>query len=319
VKKAKKIVVLILVVVLALISLTACKAGVPNYDLTFDPVTQEGTANFTVRIPKNDVPEVGNNFDKKDEAGYIKSPEALLKLFKNSVPKGYEVTLKDEPNMVTNDNGDEVDQGNFAFTVTFSFKGIEDYNKKIMDLVGQSSWDGANSSAKTAAEANGAAFTKIEPATLTIEPDGDKQVVTFQEDLRIIDVIGYWAYTVLTTDKTGVWNDIYKDAYPDYPVNFGNTINLDLAKYTIDFGGNVQEYRHSSDMVTVKATVDAVETVNPDTASDQSSNNDSSTDASVTEVPKTGENQYSGYLLAAVAAVLFIGAVIVSRKMKKAE
>ena len=314
-KKAKKVVGLIMVVALALISLTACKAGVPNYDLTFDPVTQEGTANFTVRIPKNDVPEVGNNFDKTNEVGYIKSPEALLELFKSSVPNGYEVTLTDEPKMVTNDNGDEVDQGDFAFTLTFRFKGIEDYNKKIMKLVGQSSWDGANNSAKTTAEANGTAFTKIEPATLTIEPDGDKQVVTFKEDLRVIDVIGYWAYTVLTSDKTGVWNDVYKDVYPDYPVNFGNTINLDLAKYTIDFGGNVQEYRHGAEIVIVKATVDAVETANTDTTPDQSNN----TDEATTDIPKTGENLYGGYILAAVAAILLVGVVIGGRKIKKAE
>lgn len=313
-KKVKRFSALTLVVVLALI-MTACKAGVPSYDLSIDPVTGGGKANFTIRVPKNDAPEVGNNFDKEGEAGYIESPEALLELFKKSVPNDFSITLKDEPKMVTNDDGDEKDQGNYAYTLTFSFKGIDDYNQKIMKLVGQASWDGANASAKAVAEAGGNEFVKIVPATMTYEPAGDKQTVTFTEDLRVLDVISYWAYTVLTADTTGVWNDVYKDTYPDYPVAFENTINLDLAKYSIDFGGDVQEFRHSSDpIVTMKATVDAVEVVE-DTTDDTKT--EDTTEPTTTEMPDTGSNSVTAIVLAIGAGLSLIILVFTQKKFKK--
>jgi hypothetical protein len=314
-KKMKKVFVILLAMVMVF-SLAACKAGVPNYELQIDPATGEGTANFTIRVPKNDAPEVGNNFDKEEEKGYIKSADALLTLFQDAVPSGFDVTMKDEENIVTNDDGNDVDQGNFAYTLTFTFKGIDDYNKKIMDLVGQSSWDGANDAAKAVADTAGSSFTKIVPATMTSEPNGDKSTVTFSEDLRILDVIGYWAYSVLTSDKTGVWNDLFKDTYKDYPVNFGNTINLDLAKYSVKFGDETQEYRHSADpVVTLQATVDAVVVAAP---ADDSSSDDSNADSTTTEVPKTGNNSYLGGIFAAAAALMLVSFVAIQRKTKKA-
>lgn len=313
-KKMKKVLVILLAMVMVF-SLAACKAGVPNYELQIDPATGEGTANFTIRVPKNDAPEVGNNFDKEGEQGYIKSPDALLALFQDAVPSGFDVTMKDEEKIVTNDDGDDVDQGNFAYTLTFSFKGIDDYNKKIMDLVGQSSWDGANDAAKAVADTAGSSFTKIVPATMTSEPNGDKSTVTFTEDLRVLDVISYWAYSVLTSDTTGVWKDLYKETYKDYPVNFGNTINLDLAKYSVKFGDVTQEYRHSDDpVVTLQATVDTPVVTTP--AADSS--DDSKADSTTTEVPKTGNNSYLGGIFAAAAALMLISFVAIQRKAKKA-
>lgn len=318
-RRFKKWVVLTMVVVFAL-TLAACKAGVPSYDLQIDPATGKGTANFTIRIPKNDVPEVGNNFDKEGEAGYIKSPEALLELFKKAVPSGFDATMKDEPKMVENEDGKEVDQGNFAYTLTFSFEGIEDYNNKIMKLVGQASWDGANANAKAAAEAAGSKYIEIKPATMTYEPSGDKQTVTFTEDLRVLDVISYWAYSILTNDTTGVWNDIYKETYKDYPVTFTNTVNLDLAKYTVKFGDDTQEYRHSSDpIVTLKATVDAVKDSagSTDAAEKDNTNNDTPAVSSETSVPKTGENVYGMIALAAVAMLCLASIGFIGFKLKK--
>ncbi|HOB20698.1 MAG TPA: LPXTG cell wall anchor domain-containing protein [Candidatus Atribacteria bacterium] len=282
----RKILSLLLVAFL-LVVLVSCKAGVLSSELELDPVTQQGTAKFTIRVPKNDAPDTGNNFDKPGDPGYISSPEDLLNLFKKAVPAGYTVTMKDEPKMVEREDGSEVDQGDFAYTLTFTFNGIDDYNNKVLKLVGQSSWDAASEHAGVT----------IPKATLTVTPNGDKYDVTFTEDVRILDVVGYWAYKTLTSDTTGVWNDVYGETYPDYPVTFDNTINLDLATYTINFGGNTQTYRHSDGLVTLTATVDEVKTG----------------DGGNSGNPQTGDASVLPLLLAAAASA---GGLLVLRKRK---
>lgn len=299
-KNSKRIFMLLVTFVLAML-LVGCKGGVPGSELEIDPATGKGKATFYVRVPKNTAPEVGNNFDKEDEEGYIKSPEALLKLFQDAVPAGYTLTMKDEPKMVENDDGDEEDHGNFTYYLTFEFDGIDDYNDKIMKLVGQASWDGANAEAKALAESG---FIKIVPATLTVKTEGDKSTVTFTEDLRIIDVVSYWASDLLRSDTSGVWKDLFKD---EGPATFGNTINLDLARYSVKFGDIVQEYRHSDDpLVTLTATVDARE---------EGPAKDDDKDNVGEEVPATGDNPYT--IIIAVLLVLFSGAVLVSIKCSK--
>ncbi|HZK34426.1 MAG TPA: NPXTG-anchored protein [Bacillota bacterium] len=300
--RKKKLSVALMALVLVLV-LAACKGGIPSYDLEIDPKTGAGTASYTIRVAKNDAPEVGNNFDKPEnpeDPGYIKSPEALLDLFKGKVPAGYTVTMKDEPNMVENDEGKEFDHGNYAYTLTFSFKDIEDYNNKIMSLVGQGSWDGANASAKAAAEESGRTFVAIEPAKMTVEVNGDKQTVNFVEDLRIIDVISYWASAELRLDTTGVFNDLFA---PDNPATYENTVNLDLARYSIKFGDTVQEYRHSDGPeVSLSATVDVPTQEEKDAAQDEEATN-----------PKTGSSSVIPVL--ALAAVS-LGGIMAAKKRK---
>ena len=91
------------------LALASCGHLVPSGNLEDNPATGSGKANFTIVVPKNGVEGVGNNFMVEGDTanankGYIKSPEALLNLFKSKVPSGFTVTMKDGQALVETDS-----------------------------------------------------------------------------------------------------------------------------------------------------------------------------------------------------------------------
>lgn len=193
-KTSRKILILAVIAALCL-ALAACGHAVPSGIVEMDPETGAGTASFTMVVPKNGAPDVGNNFvepngdDGPNNTGYITSPDALLTLMQNNVPEGFTVTVEEVTKMVGREDEfgdiDNVDEGSFDYTVTFSFNGIDDLNAKLKQWLPQRYWDAA---------AQVLTF-EVKEATLS---DGSLTL-----DMHILDVITQWAYTVISTDTTG--------------------------------------------------------------------------------------------------------------------
>ena len=75
--KRRNLVMCVVMLAVCLV-LAACGHGVPSGVIEFDPETGNGTAAFTMVVPKNGAPDVGNNFiepngdDGPNNTGYIK-------------------------------------------------------------------------------------------------------------------------------------------------------------------------------------------------------------------------------------------------------
>lgn len=187
------------------LALASCGHLVPSGNLEVNPATGSGKANFTIVVPKNGVEGVGNNFMVEGDTanankGYIKSPEALLNLFKSKVPSGFTVTMKEQTKMEEVENKDTgktetKDLGSYDYTVSFSFSSIADYNAKIKKWMPAKYWD--------AAKTYIGASDDIQEAVMTTTGEAAAADVTLTVDTRILEVLGQWAFDVASTDTTG--------------------------------------------------------------------------------------------------------------------
>lgn len=233
-KKGKKFMAVVLMAALCLV-MTACGHAVPSAELTVDSATGTGTASFTMVIPKNGVPDVGNNFiepngdDGPNETAYIKDPEALLELARNNLPEDFTIVMEEQTKMVEQEDefGDvvAVDEGSFDYTVTFSFDSIDDYNAKMKRWLPQQYWDAAQ-------EVLG---TEVIEAALATDTR------SLSVDMRILDVICQWAFNLASTDTTGAVVD--GGSGFDYQYFY----NMDQASVTVVLDGQEVSGRYGSD------------------------------------------------------------------------
>ena len=235
--KRRNLVMCVVMLAVCLV-LAACGHGVPSGVIEFDPETGNGTAAFTMVVPKNGAPDVGNNFiepngdDGPNNTGYIKSPDALLDLVKANVPEGFEVSMEEVTKLVEvkDEFGDvdTIDQGSFDYTITFSFNGVEDFNAKMKQWLPQQYWDAAQAVLTFA----------VQEATLV---DGALSV-----DMHILDVIGQWAFTLTSTDTTG--------AVVDGGSGFDYAYYYNLAKSTLTVKVGTVETTERYDTVQMNVT-----------------------------------------------------------------
>lgn len=240
----KNLVVFVVLLAMCLV-LAACGHAVPSGIIEIDPETGAGTASFTMVVPKNGAPDVGNNFiepngdDGPNNTAYIKNPEALLDLVKANVPEGFEVTMEETTKMVEVEDEfgdvDTIDQGSFDYTITFSFNGVDDYNAKMKQWLPQQYWDAAET----------VLTFKVKEATLA---DGALTV-----DMHILDVISQWAFTLTSTDTTGTVVD--GGSGFDYAYYY----NLAKSTLTVKLGANETTERYDVVEMNVTAGAAAVE------------------------------------------------------------
>ena len=250
-KRLKKLAAIVSAGVLCL-ALASCGHLVPSANLEVNPANGSGKANFTISVPKNGVEGVGNNFMVEGDTenankGYIKSPEALLTLFKSKVPSGFTVTMKEQTKMEEVENKETgktetKDLGSYDYTVTFSFSSIADYNAKIKKWMPAKYWD--------AAKAYIGATDDIKEAAMTATGEAAAADVTLTVDTRILEVLGQWAFDVASTDTTGAVID-GGDGW-DYKYVY----DMDQSTFAIKFGGKdtAEKYNSAKSALTVKAT-----------------------------------------------------------------
>lgn len=293
-KNLKKLAALALAVILCF-ALASCGGVVPSSYLEVDPATGAGKASFSMMVPKNGVNGIGNNFyepndGEPNDQGYITSPDALLTLLKSKVPSGFTVTMKEETKMaeVKDDQTGETstkDQGNFTYTVSFSFSSIADYNAKIEKWLPAKYWD----LAKTALN------VEINKTAMTSTGDANNATVTLTSDAHILDVMCQWAYDITTNDTTGAF--VRRNQDHEYQYQYFYT--MDDGTYTVKFNGKetVKKYNAVDGAVKVEATgIDTTATSNP------------------TPNPSTGDPiAVSAIVVTALAA----GALLIARKRSK--
>ena len=271
--------------------LAACGHGVPSGIIEFDPATGNGTATFTMVVPKNGAPDVGNNFiepngdDGPNNTGYIKSPDALLDLVKANVPEGFEVSMEEAVKIVEVQDEfgdvDTIDQGSFDYTITFSFNGVEDYNAKIKQWMPQQHWDAAEAILTFA----------VQEATLV---DG---VLTV--DMHILDVLTQWAFTLVSTDTTG--------AVVDGGSGFDYTYCYNLAKSTLTVKVGAAEATERYDVVQMSVSAGSAAPVEPEATEPQPTE-----PAAPAEEPGISAGRYIAAI--ALAAVAIAIAVVYTKK-----
>lgn len=310
-KHVKKLGILVMAAILC-VALASCGGLAPSSYLEVDPVTGAGKASFTMMVPKNGVDDIGNNFiepngDEEPKAeGYIKNPNALLNLFKSKVPSGFDVTMKEQTNMVTveTEDGDEdtVDKGSFDYTVTFSFSSIDDYNAKIKTWLPAKYWDLANAAYPD---------NKIKEVTMTTTGDAKNATVTLATDMRILDVVCQWVFDVASTDKTGAVVD--GGSGFDYQYFW----NMDKGSYAVKFNGKETKKAYSAAKSAISVEAAGIDTSKP---ADEPASTPADKPASTPDDKPASTNPATGEPLAVSAAVLIAaaaGALLFARKRSK--
>lgn len=311
---SKKVAALVLAIFLC-IALAACGNVTPSGRLEMDSTTGAGTATFTMVVPKNGAPNVGNNFvepngdDEPNDTAYITSPDALLRLVQENVPEGFTVTVEEQIKMVEHEDEfgdiDTVDEGSFDYTITFSFIGIEDYNGKINQWLPKKCWDAAE-------EVLG---TEISPAILNDE--GTALTV----DTRILNVICQWGFDLISTDTTGAVVD--GGSGFDYQYCY----NMDKATFSVALDGKEAGARYGGTDSLLTAGSGAAEATAPPVTDPPATESAESFEPSepVSTAPEPVEGKHSegltgGGVVIIVAAVFVIGVicvVLILRKHKK--
>ncbi len=297
----KNLVGIALLLALSLL-LVACGQGVPSGVIEIDPETGAGTATFTMVVPKNGAPDVGNNFiepngdDGPNNAGYITSPDALLTLIQANVPEGFTVTMNEVTKNVEQEDefGDlsYVDQGSFDYTISFSFTGIDDFNAKIKQWLPQQHWDAAEAVLTFA----------VQEATFA---DGKLSV-----DMHILDVIAQWAYTLVSTDTTG--------AVVDGGSGFDYAYCYNLAKSTLELKVGTAQASERYD--TVQIIVAAGNTAAPTepTPTEPTPTEPAPTEPAPTEPASTDSDGSSAGLWIGIGvgavAIILVAALVLKKK-----
>lgn len=306
-KTSRKILILAVIAAICL-ALAACGHAVPSGIVEMDPDTGAGTASFTMVVPKNGAPDVGNNFvepngdDGPNNTGYISNPDALLTLMQSNVPEGFTVTMEEVKKMVDREDefGDTetVDEGSFDYTVTFSFSGIDDFNAKLKQWLPQQYWDAA---------AQVLTFA-VKEAVLT---DGSLTL-----DMHILDVITQWAYTVISTDTTG--------AVVDGGSGFDYIYCYNLAKSTLTVKLGDDETTERYDSVAMDVTAgkpgDAPATEPPAETDPPATKPAETQPAPTNPTGEPADGLSTGAVVgiaAAVAAVIAVIVVVILRKRSK--
>lgn len=291
----RKIAALALAAILCL-AMAACGHAAPSGRLEMDSATGAGTASFTMVVPKNGAPDVGNNFvepngnDGPNDTAYITSPDALLKLLQDNVPEGFTVTVEEQTKLVDHEDEfgdiDTVDEGSFDYTIAFSFIGIADYNAKIRQWLPQQYWDAAR-------EALGA---EVGEAVLTT---GGGTGLT--ADMRILDVICQWAFDLISTDTTGAVVD--GGSGFDYQYCY----NMDKAAFTVVLDGEEASARYGASDNLLTAGSAAADVTDPPAT------NPPETDPPAANSPgeEPAEGLSGGAVAAIVAVVLATAAICV--------
>lgn len=291
-KNCKKILAVLILAAMC-VALVACGHAVPSATIEIDPQTGAGSAQFTMVVPKNGAPDVGNNFvtpngdDGPNNTGYITSPDALLTLMQDSVPEGFTVTKNEVTNMVdhTDEFGDvdTVDEGSFDYTIAFSFTGIDDYNAKVKTWLAQKYWDAVQ-------EAKGAAVQEA------VMQDGSVTIDTW-----ILDVICQWAFDVISTDTTGA----VVDGGSGFDITY--CYNMDKSSLTLKVGGQEETVRYGSE--DSKLTVGSAPAPT-DAPTDPKPTQPTSGEPAPTN-PPTSDSPSTGLIIGIVLVVAAIAAVIV--------
>lgn len=296
----KNLAILVAMLVLCL-ALAACGHAVPSGTIEMDPETGEGTAVFTMVVPKNGAPDVGNNFiepngnDAPNNAGYIKSPQALLDLIKANVPEGFEVTMEEVTKMVDREDEfgdvDTVDQGSFDYTIRFSFTGVEDFNAKMKQWLPQQYWDAA-----------AAVLTfDVKEAALA---DGGLSV-----DMHILDVISQWAFTLTSTDTTG--------AVVDGGSGFDYIYYYNLAKSTLTVKLGTVEASERYDTVQMSVNAGGTPAPTEPAPTQPAPTEPAPTEPAPTEPAPAGEEGSSAGLIIGIVAAVAVAAVVVVVILRK--
>lgn len=304
-------VIAVVMAVLMMLAFAACKAGTPYADIRIDPQTGAGEKSISMKILKNDAEGVGNNFGP---GAYIPDPNKLLELFKQSVPQGFDVTMEDVVVEEAKEDGTKKDVGYYELTTTFSFSSIDDYNAKILSLITKELWDGINEENKKAAEEAGEQYVPIMPATLTEVAKDGKKTVTFTEDMRVLELAGYWAAKVCFNDTTGGWVDIGSwvqnekgewvlDPNVKSVANYKDLVSFDDTEYTVKMGDKEEVFAWSeTNEISISDTFDytpapEVKPEDKDTGSNTSDNTDNGngdTGSNNNDKDNTGDTEDSG-------------------------
>lgn len=286
-KNLKKAIAAILLGAVVLM-FASCGSLVPSVVITVDPETGSGTASFTVNVPKNAVEGVGNNFAVFDEEnnntnqGYITSAEKVLELAKASVPEGFDVTMTEDVKMVVGEDEEEYDVGSFDYTVSFSFTSIEDYNAKINNWLAAEHWEAAKAYASA---------ESIDGLTLVTE-NGE---TTLTADMRILEVVCQWVFTLFSTDTTGAVIDGGNGFTYEY------CYNMDKGSVQLNLGTKDVNKQYSSTKPSVSVKVASAPATAEPTA-----------EPGEIVSPQTGELSYIPAVI--ICAVAAIGMVVVTKK-----
>ena len=291
--------VLILTVIALCAAMAACGHGVPSGIVEMDPETGDGTASFTMVVPKNGAPDVGNNFvepngdDGPNNTSYITSPDALLTLIQNNIPEGFTVTMNEVTKMVEQEDEfgdvDTVDQGSFDYTISFPFNGIEDLNAKLKQWLPQQYWDAA-------------------AAVLTFEvKEAALSDTALTLDMHILDVIAQWAFTLTSTDTTG--------AVVDGGSGFDYAYYYNMAKSTLTVKLGKIETTGRYDTVELSVTAGVPEETAPPTT-DEPGTEPAPTDPAPTDpAPTEPESEVPvGTIVAVILVVAAVAVVLILRK-----
>lgn len=291
--------VLILTVIALCAAMAACGHGVPSGIVEMDPETGDGTASFTMVVPKNGAPDVGNNFvepngdDGPNNTGYITSPDALLTLIQNNIPEGFTVTMNEVTKMVEQEDEfgdvDTVDQGSFDYTISFPFNGVEDLNAKLKQWLPQQYWDAA-------------------AAVLTFEvKEAALSDTALTLDMHILDVIAQWAFTLTSTDTTG--------AVVDGGSGFDYAYYYNMAKSTLTVKLGKIETTGRYDTVELSVTAGVPEETAPPTT-DEPGTEPAPTDPAPTDpAPTEPESEVPvGTIVAVILVVAAVAVVLILRK-----
>lgn len=291
--------VLILTVIALCAAMAACGHGVPSGIVEMDPETGDGTASFTMVVPKNGAPDVGNNFvepngdDGPNNTSYITSPDALLTLIQNNIPEGFTVTMNEVTKMVEQEDEfgdvDTVDQGSFDYTISFPFNGIEDLNAKLKQWLPQQYWDAA-------------------AAVLTFEvKEAALSDTALTLDIHILDVIAQWAFTLTSTDTTG--------AVVDGGSGFDYAYYYNMAKSTLTVKLGKIETTGRYDTVELSVTAGVPEETVPPTT-DEPGTEPAPTDPAPTDpAPTESESELPvGTIVAVILVVAAVAVVLILRK-----
>lgn len=295
---SKKIIFVITALALCLM-LAACGQAVPHGTIEMDPTTGAGSASFMMVVPKNGAPDVGNNFiepngdDGPNNTAYIKNPEALKELIANNLPEGFTVEMEEVEKLVEREDEfgdpDTVDEGSFNYTVSFSFNSADDFNAKLKTWLPQTHWDAA------------AAVLTFEVKEAVLANSG------LTVDMHILDVIGQWAFTLISTDTTG--------AVVDGGSGFDYAYVYNLAKSTMTLKVGDDEVTERYDTVAMDVVAGAAPA--PSEPATEPSQTDAPTDPAPTE-PSAQEPAGMGpVIIGVIAAVVVLAAVVVIVLVRK--
>lgn len=173
----KKIFALIATLLMVTMLLTGCWKGTVKSDMGITK-NGEGQKTITVEILKDHMPKPDGKGNVDDNSQFFKGGfEALNKWVKANAPAGYDVNVTD-------------DKDKYIYTISYSFKTIDEYNEKTKKLIGDAKYKELS----------------LSPATLTEEEaknsEGKKgSKLTFKESKDVLYASVAWAIEGVFNNK----------------------------------------------------------------------------------------------------------------------